>query len=290
MRALDDASGLRALARVAGEGFYVSTPEGTIVDGNDALLELFGVPTLEELARIPAHELYADPRRRQELVERLHRDGVVRDFEIWLIRPDGELRAVRATATLHRSARTGEELIYGALLDETRRRALETQLLDLSMRDALTGCYNRRYLGDLEARLAARGEPPLGIVFIDIDHFKQYNDHHGHHAGDAVLTQMAHFLRGQLRGDEAVVRVGGDEFVLALMGADARRTELVARGLEVSARQTAPAAFSLGWAVREPGEPVERTIHRADRVLLHVRGATRAGGWPAAPALPSGRQ
>ena len=285
MRGLDDVGGLRALARVAGEGFYVSMVDGTIVDGNDALLELFGVRTLDELRQVRAEELYADPDRRLALVERLREHGVVRDFELWLIRPDGELRAVRATATLYRDAATGADLIYGALLDVTRQRELETQLLDLGMRDALTGCYNRRYLGDLEARLAQRGNPPLGVVFIDVDHFKQYNDRYGHHAGDAVLTQMARFLRGQLRGEEAVVRVGGDEFLLALVGAGVRRTELVARSLEVSAPRTAPAAFSLGWAVREPGEQIEETIKRADRELLQVRVATRTG---AGQVLPEG--
>jgi len=283
VRGLDDVGGLRALARVAGEGFYVSTVDGTIVDGNDALLELFGVRTLDELRQVRAEELYADPDRRLALVERLREHGVVRDFELWLIRPDGELRAVRATATLYRDAATGADLIYGALLDVTRQRELETQLLDLGMRDALTGCYNRRYLGDLEARLAQRGNPPLGVVFIDVDHFKQYNDRYGHHAGDVVLTQMARFLRGQLRGEEAVVRVGGDEFLLALVGAGVRRTELVARSLEVSAPRTAPAAFSLGWAVREPGEQIEETIKRADRELLQVRVVTRTGAGLASP-------
>ena len=280
MRGLDDLGGLRALARVAGEGFYVSTLDGTIVDGNAALLELFGVATLEELRRIHAEELYADPDRRRALVDELRRHGVARDFDLWLIRPDGELRSVRATATLYRNERTGTDLIYGALLDVTRQRELETQLLDMGMRDALTGCYNRRYLADLEARLAERGNPPLGVVFIDVDHFKQYNDRYGHHAGDAVLTQMARFLRSQLRGEEAVVRVGGDEFLLALVGAGERRTELVARSLEVSAPRTAPAAFSLGWAVRSPGEMLEETIKRADRGLLQVRVAARSGAWP----------
>ena len=280
MRGLDDLGGLRALARVAGEGFYVSTLDGTIVDGNAALLELFGVATLEELRRIHAEELYADPDRRRALVDELRRHGVARDFDLWLIRPDGELRSVRATATLYRNERTGTDLIYGALLDVTRQRELETQLLDMGMRDALTGCYNRRYLADLEARLAERGNPPLGVVFIDVDHFKQYNDRYGHHAGDAVLTQMARFLRSQLRGEEAVVRVGGDEFLLALVGAGERRTELVARSLEVSAPRTAPAAFSLGWAVRAPGEMLEETIKRADRGLLQVRVAARSGAWP----------
>jgi len=280
VRGLDDLGGLRALARVAGEGFYVSTLDGTIVDGNAALLELFGVTTLEELRGIHAEELYADPDRRRALVDELRRHGVARDFDLWLIRPDGELRSVRATATLYRNMRTGTELIYGALLDVTRQRELETQLLDMGMRDALTGCYNRRYLADLEARLAERGNPPLGVVFIDVDHFKQYNDRYGHHAGDAVLTQMARFLRSQLRGEEAVVRVGGDEFLLALVGAGERRTELVARSLEVSAPRTAPAAFSLGWAVRAPGEMLEETIKRADRGLLQVRVAARSGAWP----------
>ena len=196
------------------------------------------------------------------------------------------LRAVLDTAVLRRDGAGDVELIHGLLLDVTRERELEAQLLDLGMRDALTGCYNRHYLGDLEERLAARRGLSWGCVFIDVDHFKQYNDRYGHHAGDAVLSQMARFLRGQLRGEEAVVRVGGDEFVLALVGADARRTEAVARSLEVSARHTAPASFSLGWAVRDGAERFERTMQRADQNLLRVRVESRSAAWAPADETP----
>jgi diguanylate cyclase (GGDEF)-like protein/PAS domain S-box-containing protein len=279
-RPVEDAGGLRALVQHLPEGVYVTTPDGAFVDANPALVALLGVDSADGLRALRAEDLFADPARRAEQLALLRRDGAIREFELWIIRPDGELRAVLDTAVLRRDPASGAELIHGVLRDVTRLRELEAQLLDLGTRDALTGCYNRHYLTDFEARLAARGEARWGCLFIDVDKFKLYNDRYGHHAGDAVLTQMARFLRGQLRGEEAVVRVGGDEFVLVLVGADERRTQAVARSLAVSARRTAPVAFSLGWAVREGGERLERTMQRADQQLLQVRGATRPGGWP----------
>jgi len=278
-RAIEDADGLRALVGQLAEGVYVTTAEGAFVDANPAFLDLLGADSIEALRSLRAEDVFADPSRRSEQLALLRRDGSIRDFALWIIRPDGELRAVLDTAVLRRDAASGAELIHGLLLDVTRERELEAQLLDLGMRDALTGCYNRHYLSDFEARVGERSAASWGCVFIDIDRFKQYNDRYGHHAGDAVLAQMARFLRGQLRGDEAVVRVGGDEFVLALVGADARRTEAVARSLEVSARHMAPASFSLGWAVRQDGERFVQTMQRADQNLLRVRVESRSGEW-----------
>ena len=110
-----------------------------------------------------------------------------------------------------------------------------------------------------------------GCIFVDIDHFKRYNDEHGHQAGDRVLVRMARFLMRHVRAEESVVRVGGDEFVIVLNGADANRTRRVSERLRNSALKSAPVSFSLGWASREPGEPLVRLLDRADRGLLAVR-------------------
>src|ERR1022692_339484 len=99
------------------------------------------------------------------------------------------------------------------------REALRTQ----SVRDALTGLYNRRYLEevlDREIRRAGRAAQPLGILMIDFDHFKRFNDTYGHDAGDAVLRETAAFLLKNVRAEDFVCRFGGEEFFVILPTAD----------------------------------------------------------------------
>jgi len=95
------------------------------------------------------------------------------------------------------------------------RDALRTQ----SVRDALTGLYNRRYLEevlDREVRRAGRAAQTLGILMLDLDHFKRFNDTYGHDAGDAVLREAAAFLLKNVRAEDFVCRFGGEEFVIIL--------------------------------------------------------------------------
>jgi diguanylate cyclase (GGDEF)-like protein len=99
------------------------------------------------------------------------------------------------------------------------REALRTQ----SVRDALTGLYNRRYLEevlDREVRRASRAAQSLGVLMIDLDHFKSFNDTYGHDAGDAVLREIAVSLTKGIRAEDFVCRFGGEEFVVILPTAD----------------------------------------------------------------------
>ncbi|MGB8986186.1 MAG: diguanylate cyclase [Candidatus Sulfotelmatobacter sp.] len=99
------------------------------------------------------------------------------------------------------------------------REALRMQ----SVRDALTGLYNRRYLEevlDRETRRAGRAGQSMGILMLDLDHFKRFNDTYGHDAGDAVLRETAAFLLKNVRAEDFVCRYGGEEFVVILPTAD----------------------------------------------------------------------
>jgi diguanylate cyclase (GGDEF)-like protein/PAS domain S-box-containing protein len=99
------------------------------------------------------------------------------------------------------------------------REALRTQ----SVRDALTGLYNRRYLEEVlerEVRRASRATQALGVLMIDLDHFKSFNDSYGHDAGDAVLREIAISLTKGIRAEDFVCRFGGEEFVVILPTAD----------------------------------------------------------------------
>jgi diguanylate cyclase (GGDEF)-like protein/PAS domain S-box-containing protein len=272
------------LARSLGEGIYVTDREGRILDCNPAFLEVFGFSTREELQRFHVPDLLGDPERRQQEVAILEREGAVRDFELEIVRPDGQRRTVLDTTYQVTDPATGEIFYHGVLFDITRRKELEDQLREQLTRDALTGCYNRRFLFDLQEEIVRRDETRWGCIFIDIDHFKVYNDRYGHRSGDQVLRRMARFLMRDVRADEPVIRMGGDEFLIVLTGDNAGRTETVAARLQHAAARSAPVAFSLGWAERAGSESFEQTVERADKNLIGVRVLVRSGDWTALPA------
>jgi diguanylate cyclase (GGDEF)-like protein len=116
------------------------------------------------------------------------------------------------------------------------REALRAQ----SVRDALTGLYNRRYLEEVlerEVRRAARSAQSLGILMIDLDHFKNFNDTYGHDAGDAVLRETGQFLANGIRAEDFVCRFGGEEFVVILPTADATSSQARAERLRSKMRE-----------------------------------------------------
>lgn len=269
-RSLKDTETLAELVQNLGEGIYITTTEGEILDANPAFLEIVGVATLEQLRKFRVQD-FVDPRLRERAIALVDKNGSIRNVELRITRPDGHVRTVLDTGYVCKDPDSGERLYHGILVDITARKALETQLLELSIRDPLTGCYNRRHLGvvGLQCEQDPRGE--WTCIYIDIDHFKLYNDEHGHTEGDGVLVRMSRFLMRHLRAEEPVIRIGGDEFLIVLCGAGPKAAERVVARLKEAAADSAPAAFSLGWASRRDGESFEATMHRADQHLLGVR-------------------
>ena len=270
-RSLADPEVLREFAKNLGEGIYITTPDGRILDANQAFLDTFGVQSIADLKEMSAYDLFLEPSQRELELKLLARDGRVKEFEFQVRRPDGEVRWVLDTSYVVTDPESGERFFHGVLVDITGRKQLESELIEMSTHDALTGCLNRRYLDQIDMEFHRDPASKWGCIFVDIDHFKRYNDEHGHQAGDRVLVQMARFLMRQIRAEEAVVRVGGDEFVIVLIDADAARTKRVTERIKSSALKSAPVAFSLGWAAREKGEPLVKLLDRADRELLNVR-------------------
>lgn len=131
-------------------------------------------------------------------------------------------------------AREGEGPIRRAMLAEAAAEQLALALFNLrlqdqlrvqSIRDPLTGLFNRRYLEESLARETARAlrhGGQVAVLMLDVDHFKRFNDEHGHEAGDAVLKCVGELLGGQCRAEDVPCRYGGEEFVLILPDMDAK--------------------------------------------------------------------
>jgi diguanylate cyclase (GGDEF)-like protein/PAS domain S-box-containing protein len=167
--------------------------------------------------------------------------------------------------------------------DISERKALERRLEELSVRDPLTGCYNRRFLAQERAELE-RPTARWGIVVFDLDDFKSVNDAYGHEEGDRVLIGFSHFINRHSRPEDIWVRLGGDEFGLFVHADSEAELDILARRLVEAAPRGCPAPFSMGIAFRHPGEPLEAVIKRADARMYAAKGGSPArtrkrSGW-----------
>ncbi|HET9485593.1 MAG TPA: PAS domain-containing protein, partial [Xanthomonadales bacterium] len=245
--------------------------EGHLITVNPASASILGYAP-EELAG----------RMLQEFVPAEHRDAFARylaaldaDDEqsglLVLTARGGEHRWLQFTNHVYREPGSAPYVI-GHAQDITERRRYEQRLREISLTDPLTGLYNRRYLETREQGADAGAR--FGTIVVDLDHFKQINDTLGHQRGDEVLVAMGRFLQMHARRDDAVIRMGGDEFLVLLDDVDERSlSAMVERIVADGAR--APCGFSIGHALRDGSEPLEQTIDRADLALYRVRVETR---------------
>lgn len=146
------------------------------------------------------------------------------------------------------------------------------RLQNQATRDELTGLLNRAGFSQLLSLFPSGGRLtlPRALVIIDLDHFKQINDSHGHLAGDELLKAMGDSLRATLRADDIAVRYGGDEFLLLLPKTDREQAEAAVRRLHVDA----PTPWSCGIADWAADESFQAALARAD-AELYVNKAAR---------------
>ncbi len=161
---------------------------------------------------------------------------------------------------------------------------LRETLRHQSIRDPLTGLFNRRYMEetlDREMSRASRHQHPLGVIMLDVDHFKSFNDTFGHHGGDTLLAELGKFLRTHIRGADIACRYGGEEFALILpeasLGIAYQRAEQIrqeVKNLRVQHRGQPLGAISLSLGVAmfpEHGATGEAILRMADAALYRAK-------------------
>ena len=158
---------------------------------------------------------------------------------------------------------------------------LRADVAEQALRDSLTGLHNRRYLMEsLPTALAtaARRQEPVALAILDVDYFKRINDRFGHLVGDEVLIRVAGLLAGELRGDDTLVRYGGEEFVVVLPGATGRvamdRIEALRVRMERDGHDIA-VTFSAGVAVSYGAETPSQLLQLADAALYAAKHGGR---------------
>jgi diguanylate cyclase (GGDEF)-like protein len=233
--------------------------------------------TQREHAVLALQERFSAERKTRE-IERLELENARRAAEVAAHTSQQRLWAAVAVALALAA------LLLAQWLGRARRRArrLEADNAKLSVQsshDPLTAAFNRRHCEALMARLEREHGPgDVGLLLLDVDHFKAVNDTHGHAAGDAVLVHVARRLQALVRDRDAVVRWGGEEFVLVLPGTPAAALPVVAErvlaaialepvdiggGTRLPVRVSGGAVAWPAW----PGQRWEEALHVADMAL-----------------------
>lgn len=196
----------------------------------------------------------------------------------------GQVVENRLSSSIKKLARTLAEHISLSLANLKLRETLRHQ----AIRDSLTGLFNRRYLTetlDREIARAQRRETGLGVIMLDVDHFKRFNDTYGHEAGDRLLAVLGRYLQGVIRGEDIACRYGGEEFTLILPEITSetllKRAEQIragARELEVSHRGKllGEITISLGLSYfPQHGKEGATLLQAADAALYQAKRSGR---------------
>lgn len=237
----------RRLFEGAQDGILIlNAGTGMIEDVNPFLIKLLGY-SREEFVEKKLWEVgaFKDIEASQEAFEALQKDGYIRYEDLPLKTKDGRLVQVEFVSNVYLVE--NKKVIQCNIRDITERKQSQVALVkseallrELSIRDSLTGLFNRRYLEEtLERELlrASRKYLSLAIILLDVDDFKYFNDTYGHAVGDTILHQLGELLREHVRGDDIACRYGGDEFILVLPDASLEVAQKRADSLSEAAQK-----------------------------------------------------
>jgi diguanylate cyclase (GGDEF)-like protein/PAS domain S-box-containing protein len=274
------------------QGIVVTDPHGLIQSVNPAFERITGFTEAEVLGRNPRllKSGSQDPEFYRAMWRSLATQGSW-EGEFWNRRKDGEVYPEEISINAILDARGRPKQYVGIFSDITMRKRAEDQLRRLSAQDGLTGLANRRTFDEaLESEWArsVRSGLALALVFVDIDHFKRFNDTFGHQAGDECLRAVALTLQELAsRAGDLVARYGGEEFVVLLPSTSLEQARTVAERLRAGVEAlriphgSSDAgdfiSISLGVAGLKPtlDDIADELLRRADLALYAAKAAGR---------------
>jgi diguanylate cyclase (GGDEF)-like protein/PAS domain S-box-containing protein len=276
--------------------WYLDLTTGTVVF-NPLKIKVLGY----EMSEIPfptpysffTNELHPDDyaSTMKAMLDAMNQSSPVYECEYRIKTKDGSYKWYYDRGTITQRDKDGKALFAaGIVFDVTNKKDQEQKLMEENKSlvieastDPLTGIANRRALQEELEQLTnphLRVQRPLSIILFDIDYFKQFNDDHGHLAGDRVLKAVANELNQSIRGFDTLGRYGGEEFLVILPNTDLQKAHRAAE----RARQSIEAlvinglpkiTISGGVVQREENESIDAMIDRADRHLYRAKNEGR---------------
>ena len=290
---------LRLAERLAGLGCWHYDIRTGRQNWSEQMLEIHGLP--RELAPDPGNVRDLMPDGGEALFAEIASNRANREpysLEVRIRPPGGAERILRMVVINEFDEQDERVALFGVAMDVTEQ-VLREQALDqararaiglaaeaqkLAMTDPLTGIANRRAALDWLASLVGvsdEDEDPLAVLMFDVDHFKRINDCFGHQTGDEVLKRVAALARAQLRGEDVVGRIGGEEFVCIVSGLSELQTRSLAERLCRAIATGSAAAnlpqitISIGLARLRNGDTPEGLLARADAALYEAKDGGR---------------
>lgn len=288
---------LQTILDNAAVGIFLLSPDGRWLEINQRGMLMLGY-SQEELREMHYGDVLV-PADRQECLATLqtyswHQQPQYRSEQRYLRKDGSVFWGDLSLAAIFAADGTVEALlgvlvnISGSKEAEAALQMANAQLQQQVVRDPLTRLYNRRYLDATlprELQRAVRQNQPVGVIMLDIDHFKRFNDNYGHDAGDTLLRAIGAFLESRVRGEDIACRYGGEEFTLVLPGAALEDTQQRAAEIHASVRHLVVqhqgrcldrVTVSMGVAVFPAhGTTADDTIRAADRALYRAKRAGR---------------
>ncbi len=200
-----------------------------------------------------------------------------------LVDAGGKLKNIELHKSLYYDKDETPEGVICVMFDVTKQKEYEEELKIASIRDELTGLYNRRYFKKVFAAEIVRSKRynnPLSVIMYDIDHFKQVNDTYGHQVGDYVLKTLSDIVKKHIRSLDFLFRIGGEEFVILLIKADENVAfnvaEKIRRRVENNKfSDVGKITISLGVAQLKENDTPDSLLKRADDALYDAKNSGR---------------
>ncbi len=285
----------RRLFEAAQDGILIlDAKTGAIKDVNPFLEKLLGY-TEDEFISKKLWEVgaFKDIKASKNAFLALQKNEYIRYKDLPLRAKNGQLIQVEFVSNVYKEGH--EKVIQCNIRDITDRihdqAALiknEALLREQSVRDQLTGLFNRRYLEETmkrELKRATRKNYSLGVMMIDIDNFKNYNDFFGHAAGDVVLREFGQLLIRNIRGEDVVCRYGGDEFIVVMPDTSVEVTSERAEHIlslskefemRFESRLLSVISISIGISFfPENGSSKSQILNKADMALFRAKNEGR---------------
>jgi diguanylate cyclase (GGDEF)-like protein/PAS domain S-box-containing protein len=255
--------------------------DGNLLLVNPSGLALFGL-TDSELDAVNFRDLYVEPAIARQFSAAIREKGHIRDFGIQLYGKGGKVMDCLMTVVT-KQADDGSLIGYeGIIRDVSPYKRLEKELRRLATTDSLTNINNRRNFLDLAQKEIARSiryNHSFSMVMLDIDYFKKVNDTYGHSVGDQVLIEFCKVCMQELRDDDIMGRLGGEEFAIALVECDTAEAVIVAERIRqavashtvITGKKEICITVSLGVVGIWKGCDLNSMIGRADKALYKAK-------------------